>query len=223
LQGSGPLNITFTGRISIDLDTEGGTTTPSAPIFSTSPEVIFGRGNTYTVLQPANQVPLTSQETSAILGQLFPPADNTKVMTMLEPKLLRRPFFYQDNQHTFFVEPTLTETTLGDWEAYWNKAKPAANQSRPQGTRGVLEDVGNGSAPDALVSNLQALSALPSEEPLALFQVQPNQDRRFTLDMTILYDTSLVGASGRIDETAQARSTEGPSNMRSFTARGPKR
>ena len=26
------------------------------------------------------------------------------------------PLFYQDNQHTFYVEPTVTETTLGDWD-----------------------------------------------------------------------------------------------------------
>lgn len=28
------------------------------------------------------------------------------------------PFFYQDAQHTFFVEPTLTETTITDWDEY---------------------------------------------------------------------------------------------------------
>ena len=35
-----------------------------------------------------------------------------------EIRKLVNPFFYQDEQHTFFVEPTPTETTVTDWEEW---------------------------------------------------------------------------------------------------------
>jgi hypothetical protein len=39
---------------------------------------------------------------------------NTKVVEDIGP--LIAPFFYQDRKHTFYVEPTLTETTTRRWE-----------------------------------------------------------------------------------------------------------
>jgi len=34
------------------------------------------------------------------------------------PKTLTGPFFYQDNQHTFFIEPTLVETTIAEGDGW---------------------------------------------------------------------------------------------------------
>jgi hypothetical protein len=87
-QASGKLQVTFTQSI----ETEGGKT----PKATTTTQDILRKGTDYSLLKCGNPVSYPTPE--------FAP--------------LVTPFFYQDNLHTLFVEPSLTETTTQKTEEY---------------------------------------------------------------------------------------------------------
>ena len=91
--GSNQLQVNFLERIET---VNGGQPTPTS---TTKP--ILQQGSAFSLLMPSNPRQLPTAEISALVS----------------------PFFYQDNQHTFFVEPTLTETTIDRWEE-WVVPKP---------------------------------------------------------------------------------------------------
>ena len=86
---------------------------------------IFNRGSGYSLLV-CNE--LFGIDTDA-LARTYPNEDvldNQRRLTNVGKYLLNEflpiamssPFFYQDSQNTFFVEPTLTETTIDRWEEW---------------------------------------------------------------------------------------------------------
>lgn len=96
LRGNNALQVSFVERIET---VNGGQPTPTS---TTKP--ILQQGGAFSLLLPSNPRQLPTTEVSGLVS----------------------PFFYQDNQHTFFVEPTLTETTIDRWEEWVvTKPKPA--------------------------------------------------------------------------------------------------
>ncbi|MBD2254377.1 neuraminidase-like domain-containing protein [Nostoc parmelioides] len=93
LRGNNALQVSFVERIET---VNGGQPTPTS---TTKP--ILQQGSAFSLLLPSNPRQLPTTEVSGLVS----------------------PFFYQDSQHTFFVEPTLTETTIDRWEE-WVVTKP---------------------------------------------------------------------------------------------------
>jgi hypothetical protein len=60
------------------------------------PKGILQQGGDYSLLVCSNPLELVAAEIRALVS----------------------PFFYQDSQHTFYVEPAVTETTVETWESY---------------------------------------------------------------------------------------------------------
>ena len=118
LLSSEALEVNFTGQITTVTTKVTGSGTTSTTEYFAPPREILGRGYKFSLLPFANQPPATSEEEQAFQGLLHPPENNTQVRAAAEPKFLRRPFFYQDHSHTFFVEPTLTEARFEKWEHF---------------------------------------------------------------------------------------------------------
>jgi hypothetical protein len=86
---SGGLSVTFAEQIK----TEEG----KAPVVTEATKTVLRKGlGTFSLLVSGNPRTQPTAEIGPLVG----------------------PFFYQDNGHTFFVEPTLTETTLQEWEEW---------------------------------------------------------------------------------------------------------
>jgi hypothetical protein len=111
---SGALKVSFSEEIKI--------VDEKSPEFKQATKEILrrGEGGGYSLLA-CNDLSAVDQ---AILFSLFHP-DGPKAKENLNwwlnefmPSVLTGPFFYQDDQHTFFAEPTLTETTIDRWEEW---------------------------------------------------------------------------------------------------------
>lgn len=109
------------------------------------------------------------------------------------------PFFYLDNQHTFFVEPTLTETTIVDWKEY--VISPALPNPK------LVEDDWWKEIPiDPKVSILK--QPLPgSVGPLARFKIQSRKDWITDPTTVLEYKGQLIGKDGGLDSMALSAET----------------
>jgi hypothetical protein len=99
------------------------------------------------------------------------------------------PFFYQDEQHTFFVEPTLTETTITDWEEY------------------VISNLQYKAVPSQYIesklpfaAHVPVISRHPEPiDPFAQYTISPKEDW-VTDPMTALcFGDRLIGQEGGLD------------------------
>ena len=87
-RGAGALDVTYVERVV----TEDG----EAPETTAATRAILHKGGRFGLLGPGNGVQSPSPEVGGLVS----------------------PFFYQDNRHTFFVEPTLQEVTVEQWEEW---------------------------------------------------------------------------------------------------------
>ncbi len=107
-----------------------------------------------------------------------------------EIRRLANPFFYQDNQHTYFVEPSLTESTMEHWEK-WAVSMPA-DQDWENGTKLETIHIEANVPVDKLTSRIDLVDSV------ARFQLQPKQDWLTSSIKTFLkFDLDLVGPDGR--------------------------
>ena len=123
---------------------------------------------------------------------LLPCSNPLQVMTA-EIGALVSPFFYQDNQHTFFVEPSLTEKTIAQWEEWViptakPESKPVSNDSWKQ---------------------LKVVQSVPSKaliphpiDPIAKFKPSLQEDWLTHPTTALQFDQVLLGATGRINQSA---------------------
>jgi hypothetical protein len=63
------------------------------------------------ILRQARAYALTTAPMAASVGVLMS-------IDGFDPSIYASPFFYADEDHTFFVEPTVTETTIADYDGY---------------------------------------------------------------------------------------------------------
>ena len=97
---------------------------------------------------------------------------------------LVNPFFFADRNHTFYVEPTLTETTYVDWEDW---AIPVAEA--PEFDLPITAEVPEWVNPGGPVEI----------DPLARFDIQETSDWLATSGIVLQFDQALIGAAGGID------------------------
>jgi peptidoglycan hydrolase-like protein with peptidoglycan-binding domain len=114
------------------------------------------------------------------------------------------PLFYQDDLHTLFVEPTLTERTIEYWQQ-WVTAPPEPRPARirPDGSEDLLKP---------MIPRPELPIPIDSIDPDSRFEVRPRQDWLINPATGLLFDGELIGPGGRAglavlpsDEAAGAR------------------
>ena len=106
---SGALKVSFQGRIT----TEGGKTPPKA-----NPSILQ-EGSDYTLLPCDNDLTALGISEGAYLNAVNSAAVKDAIERGVgEIASLMKPVFYQDNAHTFFVEPSVTERTIEEWQGW---------------------------------------------------------------------------------------------------------
>ena len=103
--------------------------------------------------------------------------------------LLTHPFFYQDGKNTFFVEPTMTETTIDEWDGWvipypWPYAHLNSDQWWSELTV------------QAAVPVALRLPMLSQVGPASLYQLKPVQDWVTNPTTVLQYGDNFVGRSG---------------------------
>ncbi len=86
--GTGELQVSYHAKITTELE-EAGTSVP------------------FTILQQGQSG-----------GYTLLPCNNNLIDGLGEIASLSKPVFYQDSQHTFFIEPTVTEQTIEEWQEW---------------------------------------------------------------------------------------------------------
>ena len=109
--GSGALSVEFKRRIT----TEDG----QPPVDSVETPNILRLGDRYTLLPCNNNLTALGVSEEALQGA----ANLDPVKAAIESGLgeiasLMKPVFYQDNRHTLFVEPNVTERTIEEWQEW---------------------------------------------------------------------------------------------------------
>lgn len=112
-RGSGALRVSYRERIT----TEPGATPPPA-----SRDVLakgLDPSQRYTLLPSNNELTALGLSEAVYQAASDPAAVEAALRSSLgEIATLMKPVFYQDGQHTFFVEPEVTERTIEEWEEW---------------------------------------------------------------------------------------------------------
>jgi len=123
-KGTDALRVRFKERIT----TESG----KAPLGLPVDRDILGQGGAYTLLPADNELLPMGVSEDAYRNAANPEAVKAAIESGLgEIATLMRPVFYQDNRHTFFVEPSVTEKTVEEWEE-WVTKPPQAEPWPPE-------------------------------------------------------------------------------------------
>ncbi|MCI0721217.1 MAG: peptidoglycan-binding protein [Acidobacteria bacterium] len=194
--GSGLLEVDFIERIKTEDSNQPETTQAT--------KEILRQGRGYSLLTCND---LFSVDFSALFESFGPDADWEDLtqwfLNVAQPGMLISPFFYQDNQHTFFVEPSLTETTIDRWEE-WIVSSPPFNPKLEDDDwwRGVPIEPMIPIIPDVFVVK----PPFPPDpgwidpiDPIARFKVQPKDDWVINPATALQFDGRLVGQVGGLD------------------------
>jgi hypothetical protein len=130
-------------------------------------------------------------------------ADNNHQLTALgmpihaqtpEVGVLVSPFFFSDSQNTFYVEPSLTETTIDVWE-HWAIPVPRVvpRGSRPNKPR-MVASFPRYIAPHSLPASVKPFTG--HFDPSALYHIQVKHDVVTDQRAELHFGNHIVGASG---------------------------
>lgn len=184
--GGGGLKVSFQERIT----TEPGKTPPKASLS------ILQQGRGFTLLPCDNN--LTSLGISEEAYQNA--ANSAAVKAALERGVgeiesLMKPVFYQDDAHTMYVEPNVTERTIEEWQE-WVTRTPQPDLE----WQGIdwWKDI-------SVIPEKPRIGLLPHEDPRVSFQadsgslINPKTDFDWLLNpgTTLQFDGVLVGPGGR--------------------------
>lgn len=154
-------------------------------------------GPRYTLLPSNNNLTAMGVSEEAFQDAVKPEAVKAVIESGLgEIMALMKPVFYQDNSHTFFVEPNVTEETLEAWDGWMPRPiQPEFQWSRP----GWWDE-------------LEVIPAIPTKEVLpgprgrwqdleldrrSLINPGPVDDWLLNPGTVLLFDSVLIGATGQ--------------------------
>ena len=116
-------------------------------------------------------------------------ADNELTRPQPDPALAG-PFFYEDEEHTFFVEPKLTEATPRDWDSW--AIDPSRHLAEEAGRLPPGTPV-ESAVPDINVERAGPISAL------ARFALTPRTDWVTSAENVVRFDGTPIGRRGGFD------------------------
>jgi hypothetical protein len=182
-KGTDALRVRFKERIT----TESG----KAPLGPPVDRDILGPAGAYTLLPADNKLLPMGVSEDAYRNAAKPEAVKAAIESGLsEIATLMRPVFYQDNRHTFFVEPSVTEKTIEEWEE-WVIKTPEAEPWRPEFPRLkeiVVFPTWKGPLPDPVDPRVHPDS-----------RIYPVRDRDWLINpaTVVEFDEALIGPAGQ--------------------------
>jgi len=168
----------LTAQFTSGIASDGTSTTDTEPILQTV--------NSFAVLECGNPV----VPPSGFLGQNEP--------LLQEAGSLVSPFFYRDsadantnNELTFFVQPTLTETTILEWE-WWAipSSAPSLNYPNVIGQINVI----------AQVPTAGPVPINPGDPEYSVYAIQDTTDWLTNPATAVQYGTAVIGQNGGIND-----------------------
>ena len=188
--GSGRLKVTFNSKI-----TTGQSVSSPSP---ETPSILDQDGGSYTILPCDNNITLGALDAPSIAA-----TDPAAVKAGIESGLgeiasLMKPFFYQDNRHTLFVEPNVTERTIEEWQEWVTRTpQPEPGWNDPDWWKEIpvkpefpwrwpLPTPGDPPWFDTI-------------DPASVVKVKPAKDWLVNSGTGLLFDGELVGPGGRLD------------------------
>lgn len=182
-RGSGALDVTYVDKI-VSVDGK-------APESTSATQGVLLKGGQFALLGCGNSVELPTKEVGALTS----------------------PLFYQDNRHTFFVEPSLREVTIEQWEE-WVIPLPDAELTFDKDTWWDLVPI------EPFVPHLPPsppigpvgpgwvdprLEILETLDPGSRFRVQPGRDWATDPSTIVQFDDGFIGKGGSIDSVVLNR------------------
>ena len=169
--GSDALSVTFVQQIVTTDGNRKADPPTSQPILS--------KGGNYTLLPSSNQM-------------MLPTAEFAPLIT---------PVFYADDVYTFFVEPSLTETTVDKWQGY-TITRPS---QKPRWDDYVVHPphVSPLIPPKYLQEAINLTQNIPQPDPvdpLALHAIKPNLDGLTQPGVAVQFGDTIVGRTGRMQD-----------------------
>lgn len=155
---SGRFEVSFNAAIETDVESNVKRTTPTTL-------ALFGQVPPHTVLVNSDPLERPTEEIGSLTS----------------------PFFYQDDEHAFFIMPTLSETTIEHWEDWIIKEWTPA----PQFDDDWLNDL-------TFQRQVPQLGPPPPIDPRALFTVDIKRDWVTDPLTTIPFGGRWIGASGGV-------------------------
>ncbi len=150
------------------------------------PLSILHKGADYTLLSYNNNITLDNSDSSALSANAPEELIKAYETSLLERASLIKPFFYQNNEHTFFVNPSLTKQTIKEWKewvGHW-KNKTAADWQKPP----------------VLTAYTPGSHRLRTQIDAALhFEPKFTSDWLVNPGTALLYEDSVIGPNGRIN------------------------
>ncbi|MBD1833295.1 peptidoglycan-binding protein [Cyanobacteria bacterium FACHB-472] len=168
-QGSGIFNVTFSKRFVEQIETVNGQY--SQPISST--QAILQQSKAFSILPCSN------------------------VLTQAKPDIapLVSPFFYQDDRHTFLVEPSLTETPIVEWEDWGIGGGTKTDAVRNLGN--WVEEVKI--QPDVPRKTVSIEPGRPWLDSSARFNLRPQTDWVTNPTTVLQYGDRFIGQTGGLN------------------------
>jgi Neuraminidase-like domain/Salmonella virulence plasmid 28.1kDa A protein/Putative peptidoglycan binding domain len=123
------------------------------------------------------------------------PSDNAIMPNLGEIASLIKPVFYQDNTHTLFIEPSVAERTIEDWQEWVTPPpRPEPDWRKPDWWKELV-----------VIPAIPKRGPIPTPEdpwrfvtdPAAIYKVRPGEDWLVNQGTGLLYGGELVGPSGR--------------------------
>lgn len=183
--GGGPFTVVFKQRI---------TTEPhKAPLVETPS--ILQEGSEYTLLPCDNNIILGAPD-PASLDANSPAAVAAAIESGLpEIASLIKPLFYQDNAHTLFVEPDVTERTIEEWQGWVAPTpRPEPDWTNPDWWKDII-----------VIPKVPWKDPIPDPkdrwiipiDPGSLINTKPEIDWLVNPGTVLLFDGVLIGPVGR--------------------------
>ena len=156
--GSGALTVEFKRRIT----TEDG----KPPVDQVETPSILQQGGGYTLLPCDNNITLGSPEIASLV----------------------KPLFYQDNAHTLFIEPNVTEDTIEKWQE-WVTRIPQAEQKLDH--QDWWDEIN-------VIADMHREMRPPDwRSPESIIEIKTEQDWLINSGTVFHFEDALIGPSGR--------------------------
>ena len=190
--GKGGLTVSFAQRIR----TEDG----KSPVDTVVALKILQQGVQHTLLPCDNNITLGAPDVEALDA-----SDPEAVVKAIETGLreiasLTKPIFYQDNTHTFFVEPNVAERTIEEWQEWVTRTPlPEQDWERPDWWKDI-------DLIAAIPTHRAPILIEPGEDggqfpigPEALISIKASQDWLVNPSTGLLFDGEVIGPGGRAE------------------------
>jgi len=180
--GSGAFTVSFQERIT----TEWGKTPPKA-----NPSILQ-QGGSYTLLPCNNNLTALGVSEEAFQGAANPDAVKAAIKSGLgEIASLMKPAFYQDNRHTLFIEPNVSERTIEEWQEWVTQTpQPEPGWREPDWWKEIV-----------VIPDIPRMWPIPDPgDPWRLpIDINPIPDRDWLVNpgTAIRFDDVLIGPTGQ--------------------------